>query len=266
MFARPSPNTFEPSAYAAGPYQGVQGGAIAGIAGIAATVIENHAPPGLTPLSFHTQFLRPAPMETLTVEAQTVHVGRRLHRYAATVTASGQVLAHATMAMIRPQSIDELPPTLPPTQVPPATAIPYRRARRRHRWMMDAFDALVDTDNVHWFRWRLPLAPGATRFAHVLGPADWSHGLPVAAHPHQHPVQAWPNIDLAVHLARAPTHTSHHNWLGVAAHTRWDRSGAAFGHATLLDDAGEFAAVGMGVVLLTTPPPTAPPESPRPAT
>lgn len=244
VFERPTPETFQPSEYAAGPYVGLQGGAIAAIT---ATAIENNAPDDLAPLSFHIEFLRPAPLELLRVHTETLHTGRRVHRYTATVSAAHPrpvVVAQATMALIHAEPIARLDPPAPAPGVPPAAAAPYQRATRPHPWMMDIFDAVVHDDTT-WFRWRCPLAPRATAFAHLLGPADWAHGIPITPHTDRSPVIGWPNINMSVQVARLPVG----DWLGMRAHTIWDRRGAACGGARLLDAAGELGDVTMGVVL-----------------
>lgn len=265
VFERPSPETFQPSKYAAGPYAGLQGGAIAAIA---ATTMESKAPPGFAPLSFHIEFLRPAPLELLRVHTETLHTGRRVHRYTATVSATHPrpvAVAQATMTLILAEPITRLDPPTPVPDLPPATAAPYKRATRPHPWMMDIFDAVAHDDTT-WFRWRCPLAPGATAFAHLLGPADWAHGIPITAHRDRSPVTGWPNINMSVQVARLPVG----DWLGMRAYTVWDRRGAACGGARLLDAAGELGDVAMGVVLTqdrqsTTPHPSRPPVPRYPA-
>lgn len=207
VFDRTGSITFAPSPFAAGPYRGLQGGAVAGLA---ATVIENQAPDGLVPLTFHVDFVRPAPLDELTVDVAHLHTGRRLHRYTATVSAHAKVVVHASMTLIRPAIIKGFPESSASPLRPAPTAAAYERTQLPYPWMMDVFDAVVD-EGIFWFRWRLPLAAGATAFTHLVGPADSAHGLSLETRYQLLPVTGWPNTDLSIHLTRQPRL----GWLGL---------------------------------------------------
>lgn len=130
-------------------------------------------------------------------------------------------------------------------QAPSEDAAPLVRSPRDHPWMMDVFDAVVDSD-IFWFRWRLPLAPDATPFAHALGPSDRAHGLVHPSARGRAAVEGWPNADVSVRAARAPVE----GWTGLRPYTIWDRTGVGVGGATLLDCHGDYGSVAMGVELV----------------
>jgi hypothetical protein len=214
VFARPTARTFIPGPLAAGPFAGLQGGAIAGVL---ATSMEDAAPQGMEPLSIRVDFLRPAGAEPIHVEVDVVRTGNRAAVLAATASIENNPVARAVMAFARPLDSSAVSEPLPGPRVPDGSSPPLPRASRSKPTLMDAFEARTE-DGTFWFRWLVPLCDGATTFAHALAPADWSHGL--TRPPTDGPV-ACPNLDLSVAVHRRCTGP----WIGLRVDSTWTAKG-----------------------------------------
>jgi hypothetical protein len=243
-----APHHWQPSALSAGPFAGLQGGAVASL-----LTAEIEAQAGQrnwgTAISASAWFLRPTPMAELRTQLSVSDrrrprqrgrqhaLGRR--RGAAQRHGAGDAVARACVEI----SGFADPPhvTVDPLQ------FPLRAVRAAHGrpWFMDAMEARTG-DGVAWFRLNHTIIEGAGPLSSVLGPADWTHGI---ARPFQN-VVADPNPNLTVQLFRKPEGT----WVGVRSETRWRPSGGiGTGSGVLLDKNGEIGRVSMSVVLLPFP-------------
>lgn len=244
------PHQWTPSALAAGPFAGLQGGAVASL-----LTAEIEAQASMrkwgTAISVSAWFLRPAPMTDLRTELSVVSEGGRVSVIDNTLWPAGedQPCATVRVTLSRERAVDisgfaePVSPTFDPTRFPVRT----RRAAHGKPWFMDAMEARQG-DGVAWFRLDHAIIDGAgpLPLSSVLGPADWTHGI---ARPFEG-VVADPNPNLTVQLFRPPCGP----WVGVRAETRW-RPGAGLGAGSgvLLDINGEIGRVSMSVILLPFP-------------
>jgi hypothetical protein len=241
-------NLWRPSPLAAGPFSGLQGGAVAGL--LTADLEARAEERGWgRAVSASTWFLRPVPMADLRTSMTSLVEGGRvsvienaLHAVDAEMPCA---TVRVTFARERTVAIPPLPgeagQTFEPERYPARTV----NAAHGRSWFMDAMEARWG-DGVAWFRLKHEIVAGAGPLARVLGPADWTHGI---ARPLQD-VCADPNPNLTVHLFRAPVGC----WIGVRAHADWQPAqGIGMGRGVLLDTSGEIGCVSMSVVLLPMP-------------
>lgn len=243
---------WQPTPLAAGPFAGLQGGAVAGLltAEIEALAVERNWG---TAVAASAWFLRPTPMTALRTELSALTEGGRVSVIDNTLWPEGddQPCAAVRVTLSRERAVD-VPgfaesagePT-DPTRLPVRT----RRAAHGGPWFMDAMEAR-EGDGVAWFRMKEPVIDGALTgmpLSAALGPADWTHGI---ARPFQD-VVADPNPNLTVHLFRRPEGP----WIGIRAQARWRPAGGlGAGRGVLLDINGEIGQVSMSVVLVPFPP------------
>jgi Thioesterase-like superfamily len=245
-------NHWQPSALAAGPFAGLQGGAVASLL---TAEIEALAPERKwgSAIGVSAWFLRPVPMAKLKTGLSVLSEGGRVSVVDNTLWAGDDEQPCATVrvtlsrqrAVELPGFVDAGADRCDPTQFPIRT----RRAAHGRPWFLDAMEARAG-DDVGWFRLQHEVIDGAGPLSSVLGPADWTHGI---ARPLQD-VVADPNPNLTVQLFREPAG----EWVGVRAQTRWrPEAGLGLGSGTLLDVRGEFGRVSMSVVLVPFPKPPA---------
>lgn len=221
-----APNHWKPSALAAGPFAGLQGGAVASLltAEVEAMAIAHNW--GIA-ISAAACFLRPTPMAELRTQLAVVTEGGRISVVDNTLWPVGEdepcATVRVTLARERAvevpgfheQAADAIDPSRFPLRSPHAV--------HGRSWFMDAMEARAGGD-VAWFRMRHSVMAGAGPLAGVLGPADWTHGI---GRPVQN-VVADPNPNLTVQLLRPPSGA----WVGVRAETSW-RPEAALVSATV---------------------------------
>jgi hypothetical protein len=249
------PHRWNPSALAAGPFAGLQGGAVASL-----LTAEIEAQAGErkwgTAISASAWFLRPTPMTDLRTQLSVVSEGGRVSVIDNTLWPANddQPCATVRVTLSRERAVEI--PVLPDSGFadPVSAAIdplrfPVRTRRAAHGkpWFMDAMEAR-EGDGVAWFRLDHAIIDGAgcLPLSSVLGPADWTHGI---ARPVQN-VVADPNPNLTVQLFRPPSSP----WVGVRAETRWrPAAGLGAGSGVLLDVMGEIGRVSMSVILVPFP-------------
>jgi acyl-coenzyme A thioesterase PaaI-like protein len=241
---------WKPSALAAGPFAGLQGGAVASL-----LTAEIEAQAALrnwgTAISASAWFLRPTPMTDLRTELSVVSEGGRVSVIDNTLwpdhedqpCATVRVTLSRERAVEVPGFADPVGAAADPLRFPVRT----RRAAHGKPWFMEAMEAR-EGDGIAWFRLDHAIIDGAGTLplSSVLGPADWTHGI---ARPIQN-VVADPNPNLTVQLFRPPSGP----WVGVRAETRWrPAAGLGAGSGVLLDVNGEIGRVSMSVILLPFP-------------
>jgi hypothetical protein len=243
-----APNHWQPSALAAGPFAGLQGGAVASL--LTAEIEALADPRGWgTAISAAAWFLRPTPMKALHSRFSVVAEGGRVSVVDNTLWAAGEEQPCATVrvTLSRERAVE-----IPGFAEAASTAVdpiqfPLRTVKAAHgrRWFMDAMEARAG-NGIAWFRLDHTIIAGAGPLSSVLGPADWTHGI---ARPVQNAV-ADPNPNLTVQLFRQPQGA----WVGVEAQTRWRPSGGlGAGSGVLRDIHGEIGWVSMSVVLVPFP-------------
>jgi hypothetical protein len=243
-----APHHWHPSALAAGPFAGLQGGAVASLLTAEIEALAGSRNWG-TAISASAWFLRPTPMAELRTQMAVLTEGGRVSVIDNTLWAAGEAQPCATVrvtlsrerAVEVPGFADVASATIDPMQFPPRAI----KAAHGRPWFMDAMEARAG-DDVAWFRLNHAIIEGAGPLSSVLGPADWTHGI---ARPFQN-VVADPNPNLTVQLFRKPQDA----WIGVRAQTRWRPAGGlGTGSGVLFDLHGEIGRVSMSVVLMPFP-------------
>ena len=244
------PHHWQPSPLAAGPFAGLQGGAVASLLTAEIEAIAGMRNWG-TAVSATAWFLRPTPMAKLRTQLAVLSEGGRVSVVDNTLWSDGEEHPCATVrvtlsrerAVEVPGFVDGEDDTVDPTRFP----VRNLRAAHDRPWFMDAMEARVG-DDAAWFRLNHQVIEGAGPLSSVLGPADWTHGI---SRPF-HNVVADPNPNLTVQLFRQPLG----KWVGIRAQTRWrPGTGLGIGSGTLLDTRGEIGRVSMSVVLVPFPKP-----------
>ncbi len=200
---------------------------------------------------FTIDFVRPVPIEPLTVRVEQVRDGRRARGYAATLWAGEQPVARATALVVkveRPASIPEpvrerllpLPEEAEPFQFPFFRApIGYHTAveSRLARGVLGSGRAAA------WMRQRVPLVLGEmpSSAQRILVIADSGSGVGATLDP----VRFVPfiNADLNVSLHRLPDG----EWIGLDAVTTLEPHGVGLTRTSLYDMRG---AIGEGLQAL----------------
>lgn len=256
IFERSSdaPHRWVPSPLAAGPFAGVQGGAVAGLLTGEVEALAGARGWGEA-LSASAWFLRPTPLAPLRSQVNVVAEGGRVSvvdntLYADDPKKPGAEVACATvrvtLARARAVEVPGFREAPRGVAVDPAL-LPLRTRRAMHGgpWFMDAMEVRAG-DGILWFALKADVVAGAGALARVLGPADWTHGI---ARPVENAV-ADPNPNLTVQLFRAPEGA----WIGVRATTQWAPArGVGLGRGTLFDVHGEIGCVSMAVALTPFP-------------
>jgi hypothetical protein len=256
IFEADSPGFWQPSPLAAGPFSGLQGGAVAGLltAEIEALAVERNW--GIA-ISVTAMFLKPTPMKRLRSHIAPLREGGRVSVVDNTLFADTDAEPSATVrvTLIRERPIDgpDIPgrhsEVIDPT-IYPVTKIPGFHG---NPWMMDAME-VRNGEGIAWFHQHTPFIESAATgtLSSVLGPADWAHGI---ARPLKN-VVADPNPNLTVHLLKAPKN----GWIGIKSQTSWDmQRGIGIGGGRILDTHGDIGSVSMAVALTPFPKPAAPP-------
>ena len=254
IFEPLGPNRWQPTPLAAGPFAGLQGGAVASLLTAEIEALADQRKWG-TAISSSAWFLRPTPMAVLRTGLSVVTEGARVSVIDNTLWPDGEDQPCATVrvtlsrerAVEVPGFIDPESDAADPTRFPVRT----RRAAHGRPWFMDAMEAR-EGDGVAWFRMNQAIIDGAVslsklQLSSVLGPADWTHGI---ARPFRD-VVADPNPNLTVHLFRQPEG----RWVGIRAQARWRPAGGlGAGSGVLLDVNGEIGRVSMSMILVPFPP------------
>ncbi|MDH2386573.1 acyl-CoA thioesterase domain-containing protein [Bradyrhizobium sp. CER78] len=243
-----TPHHWRPAALAAGPFAGLQGGAVASLLTAEVEAMANARNWG-TAISASAWFLRPTPMAELRTQVTVVAEGGRVSVVDNTLWPAGEAQPCATVRVTLSRDRAVEIPGFHRSAADPVDPVrfPLRSPHAVHgrSWFMDAMEARADGD-VAWFRMHHDVIADAGPMAQVLGPADWTHGI---ARPVQN-VVADPNPNLAVQLFRPPRG----EWIGVRAEARWrPEVGLGVGSGVLLDIDGEVGRVSMSVILVPFP-------------
>ena len=247
-----APCRWQPLPMAAGPFAGLQGGAVAGLLTAEIEALAAARQWGMA-VSAAVWFLRPTPMGPLRTKVTALREGGRVNVVDNTLWPEGEEEACATVrvTLIRPRAVEAPGLAIDPPHPIDPTLYPQRQRAAPHGgpWFMDAMEAR-EGPNATWFRLTTEVVEGAGPLSLVLGPADWAHGIGRPLHN----VLADPNPNLTVHLYRPP----HGAWIGVQSKAWWDpAAGVGVGSGALLDTEGVIGSVSMGVALVPFPKPKA---------
>lgn len=243
LFDRAEDGSWLPRDFVRGPFDGMQGGAVAALMCAAA---ERAYPDGFRTLAIDASFLRPCPLAPIEVAAQVVHAGSRLIVVNVTLASMGKPRALATISAASPVAIPAI--TVPPLEAHDPAGGSQRPAPVTHGrpWLMDRMDARLSTAGVPWFRFPLRITGDESSFARALCPADWLPGLTRPDSWERPVVRAAPNVDLSVRMHRHPVG----DWIGVRATGRWSPEGIGVAGGDLLDITGPVGTVTCALALV----------------
>jgi len=246
-------NRWQPTSLAAGPFAGLQGGAVASLLTAEVEALAEKRKWG-TAIASSAWFLRPTPMTELRTELSVLTEGGRVSVIDNKLWPAneGQPCAAVRVTLSRERAVEVPGFAEPASEAADPTRFPVRTRRAAHGrpWFMDAMEARAG-DGVAWFRMNQAVIDGAgspsnVPLSSVLGPADWTHGI---ARPFQD-VVADPNPNLTVQLFRRPEG----QWVGIRAQAKWrPAGGVGAGSGVLLDINGEIGRVSMSVILVPFP-------------
>jgi acyl-CoA thioesterase len=235
LFREQTPGVLHPQAPAAGPHDP---GVIAGgaIAGAALSVLERQAAPAGRLARVTADFIRPAPMEQLTIETRCLRQGRRVRLDQARVISHGAEVAIVSALRLTTSSAEPHAARWPDTgDLPdPCTLTPIRA------WNDGFFGGAVECRTLAghhgvgagWClaRLRVPVIEGHATSAAIAAAAtaDIAHGVGAATS-----TAAPVNPDLTVSFARDPRGS----WLHLAVSEQWpgDSTGLAVTQLSDLD-------------------------------
>jgi len=253
IFEPVGPNRWQPMPLAAGPFAGLQGGAVASLLTAEVEALAEQRQWG-TAIASSAWFLRPTPMTVLRTGLSVVTEGGRVSVIDNTLWPDGedQPCATVRVTLARERAVEVAGFAEPASEAADPTRFPVRTRRAAHGWpwFMDAMEAR-EGDGVAWFCMNQTIIDGAGSLSNVplssvLGPADWTHGI---ARPFRD-VVADPNPNLTVQLFRRPEG----RWLGIRAQAQWRPAGGlGAGSGVLLDINGEIGRVSMSVILVPFP-------------
>lgn len=246
IFDRVDHTHWQPQDYARGPFDGLQGGAIAALMCAAA---EEQMADDAEVVMINAHFIRPTPLALLEVIARPIQIGGRVGLFQVELFAEGKLRAQAVVTAMRPQTIIDIPELAATAHRPWEGEIRPGPSVHGKPWLMDRMEARLDRQNVPWFRLDLRVTGTESQFARSLCAADWIAGL-TRADTWQNPiVAAAPNIDLTARKLRSPRE----NWIGVRANGTWAPTGAGIAQGELLDAAGVFGTVSCTIALMPKP-------------
>ena len=253
IFEPLGPHRWQPTALAAGPFAGLQGGAVASLLTAEIEALADQRKWG-TAITSSAWFLRPTPMTVLRTALSVVAEGGRVSVVDNTLWPDGEDQPSATVrvTLSRERAVEVSGFAEPASDAADPNRFPARTRQAAHGrpWFMDAMEARGG-DGVAWFRMNQAIIDGAgpvssLPLSSVLGPADWTHGI---ARPFRD-VVADPNPNLTVQLLRRPEG----RWIGIRAQAKWRPAGGlGAGSGVLLDINGEIGRVSMSVILVPFP-------------
>ncbi|MEQ8267108.1 MAG: thioesterase family protein [Parvibaculum sp.] len=246
LYMRGDDGSWQADEWASGPFDGLQGGGVAGFIG--AHIEREAAAEGWGfPASFTTHFLRPAPRGPLKVEVAPLRIGRRVSVVDATLVSEGRTIAVQRVTLINAIDAASLPePRREPMPDPSHHPVLAPRRVGKQVWMWTAMDVREAPDGIVWFRLRYPLLPFSAPVASVLPAADWAHGIRPFFGSDERPPVGLPNPDVTAHFCRPPEG----GWIGVRPGTRYERTGTAVGWGAVFDLQGMFGRVAMSIAML----------------
>ena len=194
---------------------------------------------------FTVEFLRPVPLEPLSVDSRIIRPGRRVQLVEATLSADGRAVARATALRIRAHDGIDLPPEAagpPETLPPPETVESVRLVPVEWENFGDALDTrplvggLTEPGpSVAWIRLVVPVVEGEkpSQLQRALVAADCGNGISSAVDIHRY---LFVNPDLTVYQHRS----ADGEWIGLDALTRLEEHGSGLAEAALFDQDGRF--------------------------
>jgi len=222
---------------------------------VMARAIERAAgePDSLHLTRFSVDFVRPVPMEPLTVSVERVRDGRRARGYAAVLSAGGQTVARATALVVRTEPVAPPPvpvqaPLLPTADDSAPFQFPFFRDPVGYHTGVEtrmARGTFGSGRAAAWMRLRVPLVMGEipSPAQRVLTVADSGSGIGAAFDPER--LVPFINADLTVALYRFPDG----EWIGLDAVTALEPNGIGLTRTGLYDLRGPIGEGLQGLVI-----------------
>lgn len=199
------------------------------------------------------EFLRPVPLEPLTIATRDVRPGRRVRLVEATLLAAGAPVCRALgLALVRPEgAAPSIPPAAerlpPPDGVEPSPGPPGERPMFGEdavelRFVRGEFAELGPA--AAWARFRVPLVAGETPtpIQRVAAAADFGNGVSATLSWHEH---VFINPDLTVYVARPPRG----EWVGLDSRTAVESDGVGLATSVLHDAEGAIGYAAQALVV-----------------
>jgi|HubBroStandDraft_1064217.scaffolds.fasta_scaffold00076_31 acyl-CoA thioesterase len=235
---------WHPGPHAAGPFGGLHGGGISGIliAGLERKAREEGFG---VPLSAGVLFLRPAPMAPLESRIEVIRAGGRVAVLENSLTLDDRLIARATASFVAAGAVvvENMPIAAPEPREPELLPVLRFNVGLDHTSFFDTLDLRDDGAGTKWGRLIRPIVDFPAPLAAVFAIAD--NGQPFSILPRRRPRLRFPNIDITLHLARAPRG----EWVGVEARSDWRPEGYGLTESAVRDETGPLGRSCQTVVL-----------------
>jgi len=229
---------------AGGPFPGQHGGVVCSQLAKAAEQRAGELDAGAG-LQLTAYIPRVAALGPSSLTTEDIRVGSRAAVIKAEMTQGDKLVGWASAVFVKPQPVEGAGdwPHAPQT---PATA-PFDIGRRLDKeWFRDTVDMRQDGNGMVWLRHKVATVPDMGPLAFTASLADWTSGFTRPSWVDRAPVAAFPNVDLTIHLLRAPRG----DWVGIDGHSIWHHGGHGSTFAALHDQDGLFGRSAQTVVLV----------------
>jgi acyl-CoA thioesterase len=243
IFTREGKTLWRPREEARGPFDGLQGGCIAGLLCAAA---EEQVGAGFHPRSIATFFLRPVPLAQLEVAVHQVQKTRRSAVLEASLSIGEKLCARAIITFTSDVVVAAVPEVAMEPNDPAGMAAQRLASPHGLPWLMDVMETRMAQNDRVWFRLAAPITGNESRFAKALPALDFMSGISRPDTWSKPIVKAFPNTDLTVHIDRMPVS----DWIGLAASGSWRRTGNGRAAGRVFDVEGEIGSANYTVVLV----------------
>lgn len=243
---------FLPTEHARGPWDpaALHGGAPAALMLGALEDLEPGA--GLVPARMTVEFLRPVPVDALSLLTRVVGGGRRVSRLQAELSCRDQLIATASVLRVAPVPADAPVtaerPLAAPEQANPAvfsltgsSEASFAATAMEMRWL--AGEGELGPSTV-WMRLRFPVVEGrpTSPLISLAAAADFGNGVGATL-----PFSTWVfiNADLSIHLHRRPEG----EWIGLESRTFASAGGCGLAESVLHDRRGPVGRASQSLVV-----------------
>ena len=245
---------FQPTAHAQGAWNDHEQH-MAPVSGLLAHALERHAPrPDLVMARVTYEILGLITLAPTTVRVRTVRPGRTIELLEAVASAGGRDVVRASAWRLAVQDTAAVAGGLPRALPPRERCLPFDGTATWSGGYIRSIEVLrgperAPGDGQAWVRTPLALVEGerATPLAAFLGLVDTANGMNVRLDPR---AWAFPNLDLSVHLFRAPQ-GGPGRWIGLDTLVTVGAGGVGLTSTTLHDEVGP---VGRAEQILTVRP------------
>jgi hypothetical protein len=253
-YQRLDADRFQPTVHAQGAWNDHEQH-MAPVSGLLAHALERHAPrPDLVMGRVSYDILGLIPLEPTTVRVRTVRPGRTIELLEAVASVGGRDVVRALAWRLSVQDTAAVAGGMPRALAPRERCTPFDGAATWPGGYIRSIEVLrapgrVPGEGQAWLRTAHPLVEGepATPTAAFLGLVDTANGMNVRLDPRE---WAFPNLDLAVHLYRAPQ-GGPGRWIGFDTVVTVGAGGVGLTSSTLHDELGP---VGRAEQILTVRP------------